>query len=136
MNTDPSDSNESPLAWHWPVDLATYDRTPQLSDDEKEAIAYTITHHAARSARQRAAILQRLVQPLLDVLLALGSPQQEHYAPILVMLDMDRRGTAYWGWSREEWLETIGLTEQRLNNSDPTAVAPRHISRWSSWLIC
>lgn len=127
MNADPSDSNESPRAWQWPVELATYDRTPQLSDDEKEAIAYTITHHAARSARQHAAILRRLVQPLLDVLLALGSPQQEHYAPILVMLDnMDRRGTAYWGWSREEWLETIGLTraafeQQRSHRSGPKA---------------
>src|SRR5258708_26932257 len=101
MNASISPPNESAVAWQWPVDLTNYDRTTQLSDQEKGASVYAITHMGSRSARERAAILHRLIQPLSDVLTAVGYPQNEHYAPLLILLsDMHRRGTAYWGWSQ------------------------------------
>jgi integrase len=105
MHASTSPLNESAVAWQWPVNLTSYDRTFQLSDQEKEAIAYAIAHMGSRSARERATVLHRLIQPLSDV---------------------HRRGTAYWGWSQNEWLETIGLTreafeQRRIHRSGPKA---------------
>src|SRR5258706_9275585 len=102
MDIYTSPLNEAAVAWQWPVDLTSYARTTQLSDRERETIAHVIAHMGARSARVHAVILHRLVQPLSDVLTAVGCPQKEHYAPILILLsDMHRRGTAYWGWSQD-----------------------------------
>jgi integrase len=127
MDIYTSPLNEAAVAWQWPVDLTSYDHTTQLSDRERETIAHVIAHMGARSARVHAVILHRLVQPLSDVLTAVGCPQKEHYAPILILLsDMHRRGTAYWGWSQDEWRETIGLTreafeQRRVHRSGPKA---------------
>ncbi len=112
--------------WTWPVNLEGYNRHPALTEDEKAAIAYALAHHSSRRAKQRATILQRLLQPVLDVLRFLESSQAEQYAPIRVLLrEMDRRGTAYWGWSSEEWAATIAPSWdafwQRHGGSGPSA---------------
>jgi hypothetical protein len=98
----------TPPAWVWPVQLDAYDRQPALTTCEQTAIAYALEHLGSRREKHRAVILQRLLQSLQDVLICLGSSQAEHYAPMRILLrEMDRRNSAYWGWSSEQWAETI-----------------------------
>jgi integrase len=79
-------ATESAGDWHWPVDVERYDSDPRLSQSETRELAYLAMHHRGASAgpwRERSKIgLHRLTE----------------------------RGTSYWSWNDEEWVETIGPT--------------------------
>ncbi len=108
-----------------PFKMENYDRSLNLTELEQEVVAYAYQHPTSRQHKQRKAVLQRLIQPLEDVLNAVGSPQSEHFGPIRVLLgEMNNRKTAYWGWSGTLWLETIGHTRQALEARYPQ-VAPK-----------
>jgi hypothetical protein len=64
-------------------------------------------------------MLSRLLQPIEDVLTFLHADANTRYDMIRVLLfEMHRRGTAFWAWSAEDWLESVC--------SDPTTFALRY----------
>jgi integrase len=101
--------------WRWPVQLERYARNPTLSHVEQRELAYLATCHVGASSgrwKERSKIaLQRLTQPLHDTFNAVHlRTNQRYYAIRALMLEMHRRDTAYWSWSDEAWVETIGPT--------------------------
>lgn len=97
------------IAWQWPVDPTRYDRTPILSQAERDALHRRFNEAPTKEVRESIkASLDRLLQPIEDVLTILHADANTRYDAIRVLLlEMHRRGTAFWSWSAEEWVESI-----------------------------
>jgi integrase len=96
-----------PLTWQWPVDLNAYDRTPELSQAEHQAFAQRLKPDAPLQKRWWG-VLGRLLQPIDDVLKLVGARKVARYETIRLMaLEMCSRGTPFWNWSTEQWLESM-----------------------------
>lgn len=107
------------LPWHWPVDGATYDRTPELSETEVQALERHFGAEYRPITKATKVVLQRLVQPIEDVLTVLHTDANIRSEAIrILLLEMYRQHLAFWGWSAEAWRETIG--------ANPTAFARRY----------
>ncbi len=94
--------------WQWPVDVPAYDRSPQLTPPEAQALAVIGegVRDWSRPPRQPAVwrALDRLVRPLADVrgLVVSQTPRQRHCADAAVaaiLRGCGREHSAYWGWS-------------------------------------
>ncbi|MGE3280102.1 MAG: tyrosine-type recombinase/integrase [Alphaproteobacteria bacterium] len=88
-----------------------FDRTPELSVPECSALALLDRTFEAGSpiwppgAREA---ISRLTMPLRTTLDWLRTPKSTQYAIIhLLVREMHRRDRAYWGWSSDEWIETL-----------------------------
>src|SRR5258708_22825666 len=88
-----------------------FDRTPDLAPSERATLA--LLHQTCEAgspvwppgASER---IQCLTTPLRVTLDWLCTPQATQYAIIHVLLrEMHRRGRAIWGWSSDEWVETL-----------------------------
>ena len=109
-------------SWPWPVDVLAYDRTAQLSEAERTELERKmhLPHYLIRSKTR--GILQRLFRPIDDVLAYVhASARVCHDTRRIMAREMHRRGTAFWAWSCEQWVESIGST--------PAAFAVRYASR-------
>jgi hypothetical protein len=112
--------SDAPALSRWPVELERYDRSPELSTAERQALTYLTTRHTGQSAgpwpKPAALALRRLVQPLRDVLAFTAGDAQakQHAVRVLLISEMHQRGQAYWGWSDEQWLETVGITAKKF----------------------
>lgn len=94
--------------WHWPLPIASYDQTPDLRDAERAEIARQL-HDPMRPGRTASqTVIGRLLLPLSDVLAFVHAHRMVRSDMIHIMLiEMHRRGTAFWAWSAEEWAQTI-----------------------------
>ena len=105
--------NSSPLqaSWAWPVDVERYDRAPELK-------AYEITALDANLPRlgegalpfnvMRQANVYRLLDPIEDVFNHVHFQRNRRPAmKILFLQEMRWRRRSIWGWTEDEWLETI-----------------------------
>lgn len=105
-------------AWPWPVDLARYNRQPELTTLELEALRRLGTNVRRRRGYDREApewrVVKRLLRPLDDARAALWCPDTPHHrraitdAIGLVLLRCAADNTTYWAWSEEEWARLIG----------------------------
>ncbi len=95
--------------WNWPFDLADYDRDPALSQAERNELDRLMGQQAVWQIRKPSkAILQRLLHPIEDVMTYINLYSRKRYDLIRVMLiETYRRGTAFWGWTVEEWCESM-----------------------------
>ena len=102
---------DSPV-WCWPLDLSTYDRTPLLSQREQvELDVYMHRLQAKKSSWPQRIYegLHRLLHPLSDVLNLIGDcPTSRRGAMNVLLREMHRRKRAFWAWTQDEWLETLG----------------------------
>ncbi len=101
----------SPSPWIWPVRLDQFDRGSELKLDEVKTLKTNLPcllqgvlpwQVIARSD------MPRLLNPLEDVCNHVGL--QEKYRSnlkILMLRDMAARKRSFWGWSEEEWVESI-----------------------------
>ena len=103
--------------WPWPLDLAAYDRTPAMHPAEAAALAVLVE----ALDRQRPwpepvpAALERLVRPVEDALALCGGVGPLRTAVLRVVArETHRRGRVVWGWTRDEWVETLGATERHF----------------------
>src|SRR3989442_8987418 len=107
-------------SWAWPINASAYDRNPTLSEAEQAALSSRFME--GQTKQERASIklmISRLLQPIEDVLTLLHADANTRYDMIRVLLyEMYHRGTAFWAWSGEEWLESIC--------TDPTSFALRY----------
>jgi len=111
----------------WPIDVASYDRSPQLTAAERQTLALV----AGRSGgpgnnggqpRLDSQILHRLLTPLEDICQHIqenytnGTNQNRRASTIRAfVLEMHRRQTAFWAWSEGEWIEFIAPSLEVFN---------------------
>ncbi len=109
--------------WQWPLNLAAYDQSPVLSDQERAEIERRLHDPHGQLHKRTKTVLRRLLLPLYDALELVHARRMARYGTIRAMLmEMHRRGTPYWAWSAEEWAESIC--------SDATAFGKRY--GWTS----
>lgn len=98
----------APTPWCWPVDLSRYDQTPVLSAAEQAVLEQVLGRpHGQLHSRARLQ-LQRLVQPLDDVLDRYILRADERTGAVRVMVwEMYHRQTTFWAWSPQEWRDTV-----------------------------
>lgn len=105
--------------WQWPVDSTKYDRAPGLSETEQGELERLFGTEHRPITHATKVVLQRLVQPIEDVLTVLHADANIRYEAIrILLLEIYRRHQVFWGWSAEAWIETIG--------ADPTTFARRY----------
>jgi integrase len=109
-------------AWHMPVTPEYYDRHP-LSLDEKQIIVRIAGLESYQAHEARALYSQpgtmRFLPPILDTFaLRFHYHRALSYHPIYCKLRkflfraMAQRGTSFWEWSKQEWLDLISSTSQ------------------------
>ena len=107
MKSAPSSLNP----WVWPVNIERYDRTPELKRQEVEALERNLPRLEQGVLPfnvMREAKVHRLLDPLEDVFDHIGFRRiRRPGLKILLLREMLRRGRSPWGWTEDEWLETI-----------------------------
>jgi len=108
MNRQRKHISNGVAPWHWPIHLDAYDRNPALSDGERTALDGLFCQPHGQIRGSARTVLSRLLQPIDDLLTSLhvqgnGSRQTVR----LLCLEMDHRGTAFWGWTVEQWCESM-----------------------------
>ena len=128
MNLD-APAGQAPTAWRSTLGKRRYDRNPRLSEDERRALGHLVRCRArgprrvGRWSDATHAGLDRLVRPMEDALRA--TSDAEHLPPSAVhflLQETHRRQVAIWGWTREEWLSTLGKAGAG-NRQDVIAIA-------------
>jgi len=97
--------------WSWPVDSNRYDLNPALTSLERTALRPYADPRHLRTVKRLARLeppLRRLIEPINDVL---DHTKPTHYGKsylvLYLMREMNRRQRAFWGWTPEQWIETI-----------------------------
>ena len=98
------------------MDRSRYDPTPVLSAAEQAVLAQVFgrPHGQLQAGARRR--LERLVQPLDDVLDRYTLRADGHTGAVRVILwEMYRRQTTFWAWSPQEWRETVAPNQVAYN---------------------
>lgn len=102
----------SSQTWPWPLHLETYDRSPFLTKEEQTELARLAAWRVQLQAPSKAKLV-RLLRPLYDAFGYFQTHVKYRQLTIrLLNLEMSRRGKAFWGWSLEEWCESICLSHE------------------------
>lgn len=102
--------------WKWPININRYDRSQVLTSAESKMLrnyveAYRFDRHGRTMAFGRT--LNRLIRPLNDTFDYTGiKANQRRYTLFYFFREIERRGRPFWGWSTEEWIETIGARRE------------------------
>lgn len=95
------------------INLEAYDRRTTLTVREAQAIASIMDHRFPSLNEGRGIKLQnelaRILQPLQDVLSITEPHNHRVWTSIqsLILREMGRQQKAFWGWSRQDWVDTI-----------------------------
>jgi integrase len=96
------------------IDLSRYDRTPELTPDERQIASRWAGHERPVITKRQ---LPRLYKPLVDVLLYLGIPRAERSGTIkIILIEVGRSKQCYWGWSDQQWLALINSQSTRTGH--------------------
>ena len=111
---------EATQRWRWPIDRSVYDRTARLYPHETGELDRLVRRNRfgcwSQSAQEN---LSRLRRPVCDVLKIIEArPGNWCTTTTVLLLDMHRRQTSFWGWTDSQWIETIGTS--------PSAFCARH----------
>jgi len=101
----------------WAIDMTGYDRSLLLTDPEQEGLKQLLAQWAnkPRSSvpKELGYLLVRLLQPLYDILDALGILRRSCLIAIAALCrGMHEDRTVYWAWSEQQW--TALLTDAVL----------------------
>lgn len=109
MNTSVAFLSPSSHAWTWPVDIACYDRSPDLNEDERAELKRVMQRKPFHLYPSTKVLLHRLLQPLQDVFTVthLSSSIWPDTMRVLVV-EMYRRDKTFWAWTETEWMDIIG----------------------------
>ena len=129
--------------WSWPINIDLYDCTPSLSEQECLELdrRFGTTHRPLR--KETWGMLQRLLQPLYDVLVHIDEPRPIRSDVLRVMaIEMHRRGSSFWAWTIEEWRAIIGPDRESFaqrygwQRTSHSAGAPRQLLPFLAYLFC
>jgi integrase len=123
-NTSTRARPEQVLTFRMPIEPSDYpDRTPALSGEERQEIAYllTLSPRYFRAFEQHAARIARVTQPLLDVLTLFQQWRPTSYVPRQYFVSyllghVLQSNTLYWGWSAPMWESVIDAIPLRPND--------------------
>ncbi len=106
-------SDHTQLEWTWPIILERYDQNPLLTEEERETLAAFVDRdqqgRPKRWSAQTRAKLARLWRPLQDIFEAtLGHKAVDWTVSHILINEMYHRQSSFWGWSEQQWMETIG----------------------------
>jgi integrase len=97
--------------WVWPIDLDRYDHSSTLTTVEVDSLTrYAEAYRFYRFGRHMdfGSALDRLVRPLNDALDYIGiRTNYRRYTLLSLLREIAERRRAFWGWTTDEWLETI-----------------------------
>jgi integrase len=128
----------------WPIDIGSYNRDPELTDSEREALTRRLQSPAGSTAKQMmdaSHTLHRLFQPIHEALRFFSVGASEYRETVQVMLiEMHRHNKALWGWEISDWLEILGESDlafaQRYGwNRKPEYVKARRILPVVAYLL-
>lgn len=106
---EPKKADDGP--WVWPIDLDRYDRSSALTAAEEDMLTrYAEAYRFYRYGRTMdfGETLDRLVKPLNDALDYAGIRTLfRKYVLLFFLREIAERKRAFWGWTTEEWIETI-----------------------------
>jgi integrase len=117
LTSDANDtlSREHPSRWRWPIDVTRYDRTPKLTETEREALTRFV-----KPPRDRAAVVEkareqgqlaRLINPLQDALNALEGEERLKIHTLYLLLRLCASfGCSFWAWEYETWLQILATS--------------------------
>lgn len=95
--------------WTWPILLTDYDRHPDLSEQEKTALAQAVeqmSRFQTPLVGDIATDLHRLTRPLENVLDASGYDVYSTRQTVnFVLHQMHHRQTTYWTWTEQDWAQ-------------------------------
>jgi integrase len=132
-----------PSSWSWPLDLTRYDRAPELTAVEREALACLGPSHGFGGRTLETVMLgcapaRRLVEPLQDALDALGgNPHWKRLALVGVLRACLWEKRAFWGWDMPTWARLlVPRTTRLLTANYPNRVgATRHYMIAAAYLL-
>ncbi len=122
------------LDWQMPLSLERYDRSPALTQAEREALSEVILHHVPRTPllplnRPSTHALAHLIRPLQDVhdfkQCHPGGRASYLYCMCQQMLQTNK---PFWVWSKEDWLKAIASA----NGKHGIAIT----MRMTAYLLC
>jgi hypothetical protein len=99
---------QGPTSNNWfPLDIERYDRNPALTPAETTALQrHTHEHHPAKATLHDQ--VRRLIEPLDDLFSHTKlRPTVRPFLVLYLLREMNCRGRTFWGWTTEEWIETI-----------------------------
>jgi integrase len=107
----PSSTN----TWMWPLDVTRYDRTPTLTQDEREALMLFVKPPRDRAlvvARaEESGRVARLISPLREALTVIeGEERQKRHTLYLFLRMCGRSGRSFWAWEHETWLQVLATS--------------------------
>jgi hypothetical protein len=91
----------------FPLDLERYNRNPALTAGETTALRrHAPEHHPTKAALHEK--VRRLIQPVEDLFSHTKlRPAIRPFLVLYLLREMNRRGRSFWGWTTDEWIETI-----------------------------
>ena len=119
MGSDAEKQDElahSPTTWVWPLDVTCYDRTPTLSQDEREALMLFVKQPRDRTAvvakAEQQGKLIRLILPLRDALAVMeGEERLKIHSTYLFLRMCARDGRPFWAWEHETWVKVLSTSQ-------------------------
>lgn len=112
------------IQWKMPIVPEHYDRRP-LTVEEKQALDFLKNSRTSvgpdprsKEARTARNTLGRLNQPMVDVFRLRHQGNSEEMLrdiQYLIRMEMFRRGTTFWQWEAEEWLDILCPTWERFS---------------------
>jgi integrase len=97
-----------PVGSNWfSLDIERYDRNPLLTPAEVTALGrHAPEHHPTKAALHEK--VRRLIQPVEDLFRHTKlRPAIRPFLVLYLLREMNRRGRSFWGWTTDEWIETI-----------------------------
>ena len=117
--------------WRWPIDVAAYDRSPDLTAEELAALTALAPrlygwHRRREPPWQR---IERLLRPLIEArgALDLATPRQvihAGWAVTALLAQMLARGSSLWAWSESTWIELLGRDQASFLAAHPKMPEP------------
>lgn len=112
-------SNPSKQTWTWPIDLSQYDRSPELTNMERQALEYLADRwrrfgQASRWPGWVHGALTRFIEPLDKIFARYGTTDSNRWfnPRKVVLLESLARNQAYWGWDPETWFEFVSRSDR------------------------
>src|SRR5438552_3401986 len=116
MNQQPQRQrlHERTSGWQWPLDLASYDRTPRLSHVEQQALDQFVALYEPMTPSPSQCLefsedaLSRLLRPIRDTLMVTEANVHACNLTIWFLFrQMHSRRAAFWAWNETEWIEIL-----------------------------
>ncbi len=102
-------SQASSSRWQSLLDARLYDRDPVLSPGELDALERVERHSVGEWPPDLYEALDRLLRPIRDMLELSGvSSDVRIDIRRFLAIQMRRIGTAFWGWTLDNWREALG----------------------------